>query len=166
MPLSDEYITALEKRISELESTVQRMKALAKGDPGRDGKDGRDGRDGKALSLPRVLASIRNANPAPRIHLSPQVDALVNVQPASVSFTAPDVHVSSPAVNVNAILPETPQPDIHVHVAAPTVTVPAEAFVVKAELPEAPRPWPTETKIVERDVDGRAKVMETRPLDK
>ena len=39
------------------------------------------------------------------------------------------------------------------------------SLVTKAALPEAPRPWPTETTITERDASGRARTMETRPLD-
>ncbi len=49
----------------------------------------------------------------------------------------------------------------------PTVCMTSEGAVIVKMVeapPEAPRPWPTETTITERDEEGRAKTMLTKPI--
>lgn len=123
MSWSDDQIAALVTRVDALEATVRNMKALAKGDPGRDGKDGRDGRDGKSVSAKHVVSAIRAAGSG---HRAPHVnlDAHIQIPPGGFVMRAPDVHVSAPQVHVAA-------PEVHleavIHTPAPTINVTAEA---------------------------------------
>lgn len=135
----------------------------------------------------RQLSSAIAAMPAPVVH------SHVNVAPAAVSV-APAViehhtHVAGHTVTlpateiVNNITTPTPEVHNHIDVAAPVVNAqmpeaktpvvhnhvhPAEVTVMQAEPKKAgqqDRPWPTETVIKKRDAQGRADVIETRPLD-
>lgn len=86
---SADRIAELEARVASIEAMVREMKALAKGDPGRDGKDGRDGRDGKSVSLSQVLAAIRNSAPSARSFGDSVASAISRLPAPSVTVHNP-----------------------------------------------------------------------------
>lgn len=162
-PLEDRLL-ALEARTQELEGTIASLRERTRGEPGRDGKDGRDGRDAKGINYAKVLTAMKNylaGNPASNNIL---FDPHISVAPATMSIMpAPIVNVAGNHINL-------PAPEVRVQVAPAQVTfsVPKESIKLQvvAKVAAAPEPWPTETTIVDREPDGRARVMETRPLPK
>lgn len=150
MSWSDDDIAALRNRIEALEATVRGMKALAKGDPGRDGKDGRDGRDGRSMSVKHVVSAIRNAGSgyrAPHVNL----DAHIQVAPGGLVMRAPDVHVAAPEVHLEAVI-QTPAPTINViaEAKAPIVNIKQDPAHVVVQLPARKT-----TSEIERDALGQ-----------
>jgi len=162
--MSDD-LSQLTARVEYLESAIRNLKAVAKGDPGRDGKDGRDGRDGidaKPVNYSRVLAAVRGAAIPAR---AASFD--VTLRP-HIAVSSPDIHVAAPNVNLSPIMHAGPPQEIVVRVPATVVNIPPEAIKldVVAQVASAPEPWPIETEITDRTPDGRARVMQTRPLPK
>lgn len=119
------------------------------------------------VEAPQVNVSV------PERETTVQVDApVVNVAAPIVTVPEREVRVSvEPAVvNVAAPVVNVAERQVHVDVAPAqvNVTVPKDAVKldVTAQVAAAPEPWPTETVITSRDAEGRADVMETRPLPK
>lgn len=134
------------------------------------------------------LAGAISAMPAPVVNNSIDVaPAAVTVQPAEVhahvDVAAPAVTVAAPTVH-NQIDVAAPQVDVHVPATHVDVHVPpaaeqptpvvhnhvnVEPAPLHVQQPsqggQADRPWPTQTVIKQRDAQGRADVIETRPLD-
>jgi HK97 family phage portal protein len=139
-----------------------------------------------AAAMQRLAVAI-NAMPQPVVNVNVE-PAAVSVQPADVRVNVEpaQVHVAQPQINVEA----QPAPQVHVNVEQPAITVqaaqapevhvsvkptpvvvdvkPTDVRIEQTSAPnggQQPRPWPTETVITKRDKDGRADVIETRPID-
>ena len=116
---------------------------------------------------------------APAVHVAGPVINLPEQAAAQINVAAPVVHVAPADVRVEVAAPAAPvvnitTPEPVVHVAAPVVHVTNQAaaapnVAVNVEAPvakQADKPWPMETVIKQRDKQGRADVIHTRPLDK
>lgn len=142
--------------------------------------------DHTASAIRSLATAIAERKPA-QINVHP---AAVTVQPADVNVTVQpaQVSVAAPEITMPATVVHVPAPNVNVTVqpaavevqaaAAPVVTLPAPVVNVEvkpsavhiAQQPapsggQQARPWPTETVIKVRDKQGRADVIETRPID-
>lgn len=87
-----QVVNAQKQELAQLKRDMQHVLTMKQGPKGEAGRDGRDGRDARQISVPRLMAMLRNTNrqqaPQP-IHVEVQsAVAPIVVQPSEVTLEA------------------------------------------------------------------------------